>query len=191
MLFRPNGDLLLATGGTTVKRYEARSGAFLEDFLVLPGDDPFASSIVQMPHRVVIDVRPGSRRNIINPASRGKIAVAILGSTHFDVATADESTLEFAPGGAKPTRVFGKHRDIDGDGFADLVSIYEVADAQIGYGDSEACLSGRTLEGDPLEGCDAIDTLSGCGYGYDVAWAIPLFYAYRRKRNHWNAIHLG
>jgi hypothetical protein len=191
MLFRPNGDLLLATGGRAVKRYEAMSGAFLEDFLVLPGDDPFASSIVQMPHRVIIDIKPRIRRNIINLTNGGKIAVAILGSLEFDVATVDRSTLEFGPGGARPTPAFGPHtRDIDDDGFADLVSLYEAKDAGIGFGDSEACLAGRTFEGDPLEGCDTIDTLSGCGYGYEVAWTFPLLYAYRRKRNHLNSIHL-
>lgn len=106
-----------------------------------------------------IDIKPGSASNRINPASRGVIRVAILGSDDFDVSEVDASTLAFGPAGATALpRREGYPQDVDEDGFPDLVSYYRTQDTGVAVGDTEACVTGETLGGMPFEGCDRIRT---------------------------------
>lgn len=117
---------------------------------------------------VEIDIRPGSDLNPVNSVSRGVIPVAILGSDSFDVSHIDTQTLGFGPAGAAPrhdlldSQTFENHLgDVNEDGLADLVSHYRTQDTGIGPEDEEACVTGRTLEGIPFEGCDSIKTPTG------------------------------
>jgi hypothetical protein len=105
---------------------------------------------------VGIDIRPGSDDNPVNPASDGVIPVALLGSADFDVADVDTTTLAFGPHGAAPLDPSGSLEDVDGDGVMDLVSHYPTQETGIAEGDTEACVSGATLEGAMFEGCDSV-----------------------------------
>ncbi|MHC4137466.1 MAG: hypothetical protein ACYS0K_21165, partial [Planctomycetota bacterium] len=107
--------------------------------------------------------------------SRGVIPVAILGSESFDVADVDAATLAFfGPDQAPPLdrgcggddddadddcmrRPF--ERDVNGDGFTDLVTHFRTRETGIEAGDPEACLTGETFDGVAFEGCDAVVTL--------------------------------
>ena len=113
-----------------------------------------------VPLLVEIDIKPGFVLNSVNPNSKGVIAVAILSSDFFDANEVDVTTLTFGPGGATPTHAAGGHlEDVNSDGFTDLVSHYRIRETGIAQGDTEACVTGATIGGITILGCDSIRTV--------------------------------
>jgi hypothetical protein len=107
-----------------------------------------------------LDIKPGSDSNPINFSIEGVIPVAILGSAAWDVADVDQTTLAFGPGGAPPAHCHGPHiEDVNGDGYPDLLSHFQTDQPGIAFGVRTACLTGETLDGTPLRGCDGVRTV--------------------------------
>jgi hypothetical protein len=105
------------------------------------------------PLNVEIEVR----RKRIKP-HKGRVRVALYGSETFDpTSEIDLDTLGFGPADAEPRKI--RIRDLDHDGFEDLLVKFRVRDTGIEAGDEEACLYGETLTGVPFEGCDHVRTV--------------------------------
>lgn len=133
---------------------------------------------------VEIDIRPWSDANLVNPMSKGVVPVAILGSDDFDVANVDVSALAFGPGGAPPVwGLFLSHWDLNDDGWDDGVSYYRTEETGIAMENTDACLTGETLDGTRFQGCDAITTVS-CGLGAELVFLLPpLIWLHQRRRH--------
>lgn len=111
------------------------------------------------PLEVMIDIKPWSYPNSINLKSKGVIPVAILTTStavgdpvDFDAAMVDPVTVEFA--GAAPLR--WAIEDVDYDGDMDMILHFATQEVEIGCGDTEATLTGMTLDGKAFFGTDSV-----------------------------------
>jgi hypothetical protein len=107
------------------------------------------SGISQSVTEVDIDVKPGRRAKKtarIKLWKKNRIKVAILGSKDFDVATVDTSTLRFGATGTEETLKKCKRRfkDVNRDGYKDLVCKFWLKGAGFEAGMTDAVLSGWT-----------------------------------------------
>ncbi|MCX5885360.1 MAG: DUF1566 domain-containing protein [Proteobacteria bacterium] len=104
---------------------------------------------------VDIDIKPGGFPNSINLKSKGNVPVAILSSPTFDASTVDRGTVEFA--GAPALSIGGWPEDVNSDGLMDLVLHFSTQSLNLTSGDTEACLTGKTLSGQEFKGCDSVN----------------------------------
>jgi hypothetical protein len=53
---------------------------------------------------------------------------------------------------------FEEHlEEVNGDGFTNLVSHYRAEDSRVEAGDTEVCITGKTLDRAAFKGCDPIE----------------------------------
>jgi CSLREA domain-containing protein len=114
-----------------------------------------------------IDIQPGNDSNPIHSPGRRDLPVAILGSEIVDVREVDLTTLAFGPETAAPVHdltqpnVLQNHlRDVNHDGFVDLLSHYGTQHTGISSDDLEACITGDLSIGARFEACDALLVIS-------------------------------
>jgi len=138
----------------------------LREFCWGNSDDPDCEEYLV--RTVGIDVKPGSAENCLNMNGHGKIPVAVLGGSDFDVESIDQSTLRFA--GLEVAKK-GKDReqcsieDVSGDftypggtpdGYPDLVCHF-LDDLDLWMpGEGEATLTGELADGRMIEGTNEI-----------------------------------
>ena len=109
----------------------------------------------------VIDIKPGSFPNSINPRSKGVIPVAILTTNSFDATAVDPTTVLFGPTGTEAASVHSALEDVDGDGDTDMILHFNTLNTGILCGDTSASLTGDTFGGQAIKGSDSIKT-AGC-----------------------------
>lgn len=112
---------------------------------------------------VAIDIKPGSLPNSVNPKSKGVIPVAILTTDTFDAASVDPATVRFGKTGTEAPPVHSALEDVDGDRDTDLIFHFNTQATGIQCGDTSASLTGKTFDGQMIEGADSIKT-AGCKY---------------------------
>jgi hypothetical protein len=106
---------------------------------------------------VIIDIKPGSLPNAINPNSAGKIPVAILSTANFDApASIDDTSLKFGRTGNEDSLAFCHADDVNGDGLPDLVCQFYASKTDFQAGDIEGIIQGKTHKGDRIYGKDSV-----------------------------------
>jgi hypothetical protein len=125
------------------------------------GNQEIYFSRVVCPLQVVIDIKPGSDTNSINPRSNGRIPVAILTTGTFDATTVNPTKALFGRTGTEAAPVHAALEDVNGDGKLDLVLHFNTQATGIPCGNTSAFLTGDTRGGQAIEGSDSIQTV-GC-----------------------------
>ena len=108
------------------------------------------------PASVAVEVRPGTRTPL-DPQAGGVVGAIVYGNEDFQVEEVDETTLAIGPDGAGIAHGATLHfKDVDEDGWLDLVALYRLDETGIGTTDPEVCLTGETFSGEPFEGCTGL-----------------------------------
>lgn len=118
----------------------------------------YLSDISPVIQPVSIDIKPRKDRNKINPDSKKRVTVAVLGSIDFDATQIDFNTVTFGPAGASPIQD-GRVRDVNKDGFPDIKFHFKISEIGIACGETEAGLKGQIFSGRQFEGTDTVKTI--------------------------------
>jgi len=107
-----------------------------------------------------IEIKPGATAPVpINSRSRGFIPVAGISTTTFSTVTGvDQSTLRFGRTGTEDSLAFcnDNGEDVNGDGLLDLVCHFDAEKAGFRAGDTFGYVTGKTIQGFPFIGREAI-----------------------------------
>ena len=110
---------------------------------------------------VLIDIKPGSFPNSINPRSRGVVPVAIRTTDAFHAFTVNPFTVRFGRTGTEAAAKHVTFEDIGRDRKFDMILHFETEDTGIKSGGTSASLTGHTWGGKAIHGSDSIQTV-GC-----------------------------
>lgn len=113
------------------------------------------------PVAILMDIKPLTFPNSINPRSKGRIAVAILSTSTFDATTVDPATVLFGATGIEGGPVQSATEDVDSDGDMDLVLHFNTQETGIACGDTTAWLTAAIFGGPRIAAADSIRTV-GC-----------------------------
>ncbi|MFC2011354.1 right-handed parallel beta-helix repeat-containing protein [Chloroflexota bacterium] len=124
------------------------------DTITINGDKTVTATFTELVIEVKVDIKPGSDPNSINLRSKGVIPVAILTANDFDASDIDPDTVAFGPSEAVPTHF--AIEDVDGDGDDDMILHFETQEVGLSVDDTEATITGQTLDGISIEGADTV-----------------------------------
>ncbi|WP_158222621.1 Ig-like domain-containing protein [Rhodopirellula sp. MGV] len=119
-----------------------------------------------------IDIQPGDDTNAIS-LKRGLVDVAMLSSDSFDPADIDVDSLLFGATGTEDSLSRHKkhqtprvrYEDLNGDGVLDLIASFDVTLTGLDANDTDATLSGNTVDGESFAVTQSISVLQGKGNG--------------------------
>ena len=110
--------------------------------------------------QVAVDFKPDHGQDIVNPVALGVSHLAILGSARFDATVVDPATIHapgIYPGDDQARQTGPAHaRDVNGDGFPDLIASVRTADLDLLPGDSTIVVEGETVTGHRFRGSDKV-----------------------------------
>jgi hypothetical protein len=110
---------------------------------------------------VLIDAKPGTFPNTINPRSKGLIPVAIRSTETFHVLLVNPFTVRFGRIGTEAAPRHLGVEDVGRDGKLDLIFHFETEDTGITCGTTSVALTGQTWTGKAFRGSDSVQTV-GC-----------------------------
>ena len=123
-----------------------------ESVVTVIGATPAVSSL-----EISLDIETQDKRNVVNLIPKnGEVRVALLSSATFDALQVDLDTVRFGTAGA----VVRSHwaRDVNRDGFTDLVVTFKTQHTGIQCGDTAAPLTAETFDGVAVHGTDFLRT---------------------------------
>lgn len=110
---------------------------------------------------IVLDVKPDSFPNAVNPRSKGVIPAAIPTTDSFDATTVDPITVRFGATGTETAALHWSLEDVNRDGRLDLVLQFKTQDTGITCGTTFASITGKTFSGQEVRGTDSVK-VAGC-----------------------------
>ncbi|MHC4568662.1 MAG: TolB family protein [Planctomycetota bacterium] len=165
--YDPDGDPLTHTwylDGQTIATgvnpaIQLPAGVYLIDLVVNDGmedsqPDQVGLTVVQT---IGIDIYPNRVPNRVFLSRNYTLYAAVLGSASFDVTTLDSATVKFGRIGTEASPVRAPiTRDLNSDGFVDVMYGFQTFDCGFQLGDTEGWLIGFTISGIPVEGVDSV-----------------------------------
>ena len=157
MNFRLPADGTYTVGVSAFPRRWATGGGVTANTLGTNANGDYTliiSGVTPAVMQISIEIKPGSGDVApINPKSRGKVPVALLGSNEFSVDDVDTETLRFGHSGTEASlSKCGTPSDVNGDLYPDMVCHFENQMAQFVGTDEEAIMRGKLENGRKFEG---------------------------------------
>ena len=110
----------------------------------------------------VIDIKPGSFPNSINPKSQGTTTVAILSTKEFDaLREVNRNSLTFGRAGDEHSLAFCNKNgeDVNSDGLLDLICHFNTNQTGFQTGDTKGILKGQSSAGFQILGLDSVQVV--------------------------------
>ncbi|MDI6817644.1 MAG: hypothetical protein QME41_10770 [Actinomycetota bacterium] len=108
---------------------------------------------VGQPREVEMAIAPAT----VHLGTTGKLRVILYGGAGFDAATIDPATVKLS--GAGTAQMREATGDMNGDGMADVILYFDIADLSLPIGDTELCLTGATTGGLAFKACATVSVL--------------------------------
>lgn len=114
------------------------------------------------PRAVRIDIKPGDEQTTVTPGRGGVLPVVLYSGATFDAANVDAESIRFGPTGTETQPIRTSMEDVDVDGRIDMIAMFPMQQTGIECGHTMAVLTGRTHDGEDIEGREVFKT-AGCG----------------------------